>query len=53
MQLLNDLLMVIKKAKMFIQKIANNTSEEIVWSSRNPITEMENIIEHKHDSSTH
>ena len=44
---------MILKGKMLIKDIAADTSKEIVGSRRNPIAEMEDIIEYKHDCATH
>ena len=44
---------VVLKGKMFIENIAADASEEIVWGRWNPIAQVEDIIEYKHNCSTH
>jgi hypothetical protein len=44
---------VILEGKMLIEKVATNASKEVIRCRRNPITQVEDIVEYKHDSSTH
>ena len=44
---------MILKREVLIEEIADNAAEEIVGGRGDPVAQMEDIIEHKHDGRTH
>ena len=40
------------ECKHSVQQVAENTSEKIIGSGRNPIAEVEHIIKYEHDTSS-
>lgn len=44
---------MILEREMLIQNIAAYTSEEVIRCRGYPIAQMEYVVEHKHNSSTH
>jgi hypothetical protein len=43
---------VILESEMLIEEIAADAAKEIIRSRRDPIIQVKDIIEHKHDGST-
>jgi hypothetical protein len=44
---------MILEGKMLVKKVAADASKEVIRGRRNPITQMEDVVEYKHDSGTH
>ena len=44
---------MILKRKVFVQNIAADAAKEVVRGRRNPIAQMEYVVEYEHNSSTY